>query len=91
MTVRGKRKVSSLSPGLVDSTLHASHLISDLLFTGQEILPKGDSAASLPLFISLRKKHLRLVLHLSSSLFIVPSTSPIFCGFFAHAVSSCWL
>lgn len=81
MTVREQRKKWSL----VDGTLRGSHLISDLLFTGQKILPKAASA-SLP-----QKKHLGPVLHLSSSLLIVPSTSPIFCSFFAHAVSSYWL
>lgn len=50
MTVREQRKKWSL----VDGTLRGSRLISDLLFTGQEILPKAASEVTI-CFISLRK------------------------------------
>lgn len=43
MTVREQRKKWSL----VDGTLRGSHLISDLLSTGQEILPKAASEVTI--------------------------------------------
>ncbi len=103
------RKVPSLPQGRPDRTVDGSHcldLICGLLFTGKQILPKCDPAASVLMICFCAHAPLHLSAFFSVSLFNTPPACPLslllslhctfhfahfFFGLFAHTVNSYWL